>query len=131
MRIQNAGLFLQHKWVDLKNIMLASHALPSQTRKERKLYRKLLLENSYHDPMRVLEWGAGMSTIYFSKYLADLDVNYEWNAIENDPRWHGRVMHYVKHLAMGGRVKVHLRENHEEYINLPDSLGMFNIILIS
>lgn len=37
--------------------------------------------------VNVLEWGAGGSTVYFTRFLAGLGVNYTWTSVEHDIQW--------------------------------------------
>jgi len=37
-----------------------------------------------HDPLRVLEWGSGQSTVEFTRLLGERGVAHEWTALEYD-----------------------------------------------
>jgi SAM-dependent methyltransferase len=56
---------------------------------ERVLVRKAKAATASFD---VLEWGAGRSTLYFSKLLSELGINFHWLSLEYDP---GYIQHDI------------------------------------
>ena len=95
-------------------------------------------------PVRVLEWGAGNSTIYFADHLRALGLRFSWNAVETNARWH----RYVRYLARRQEladIAVHLVDFggvHPRTHQLPDAVrdryvemlrtlgGEFNLVIV-
>lgn len=42
-------------------------------------------------PLRILEWGSGGSTVYFTAFLRSRGIPYEWTSIEYHKGWHEKV----------------------------------------
>ncbi|KKK86333.1 hypothetical protein LCGC14_2764310, partial [marine sediment metagenome] len=40
---------------------------------------------------KILEWGAGNSSLYFSLFLTSMGVDFKWDAIENFTPWYKNV----------------------------------------
>lgn len=58
-------------------------------------------------PFRVLEWGSGKSTVYFSRMLESKNISCEWVAVEHDGPWVEKVRGdipasaEVRHVTLG------------------------------
>lgn len=134
---------------------LSFRQLPGMTTKERKNIKKLL--NTYKNKkVRILEWGSGYSTIYYSKYLNSLKIDFEWYGIENSRKWYDKVLGQLKKHKLTDKVHLYLFEftpfwqkpnwdwddpihvgfdphedNEKKYISFPNTLGIkFDIIIV-
>jgi CMP-N-acetylneuraminic acid synthetase/predicted O-methyltransferase YrrM len=106
---------------------------------------KLLLEQAQHnEPINVLEWGSGRSTIYFSKFLRKNNVKFTWSAIENFIPWYDTVDSMLENEGISDTTRCFLKSatceerkdiqetlDMTEFLNFPFSLDKkFNLILI-
>lgn len=98
---------------------------------------KTILQN--YQPQKVLEWGAGYSTLYFPPLLNKLD---QWISIENDHNW----VEHLENLDPHPKVQIHfVKEDRnpwsdphhdgsyddlKSYIEYPGSFGKFDLIYI-
>lgn len=70
-----------------------------------KAFKKELLELAVEkNQLDVLEWGAGISTIYFPEFLIKKEIMFRWDSIEHDARWYLK-LHDMNKLI---QVKLHL-----------------------
>jgi len=63
----------------------------------------------------ILEWGSGYSTVYFSEFLVDNDIDYKWDSLEIDVRW------YIEIVKLGleyTKIDIHLFD--EEILRIDD-----------
>jgi len=60
--------------------------------------------------LRVLEWGSGNSTIYYSKFLSSVKRNFQWLAIESNRTWYERAIRQIRKNQLAERVQVRLYE---------------------
>lgn len=105
----------------------------------------LLTEQSNNNEIvRVLEWGSGRSTIYFSNWLKRKGITFRWIAIENFIPWHEQVSAMIDSNDLAGVTTCVLKSGTCEerkyvqedmdlsaYVNYPSTLGLkFNLILI-
>lgn len=137
-----------HRWkfppVPYDSEQLGPH-YPSMWLNEIHHIENVLMEQSNNNEIvRVLEWGAGRSTIYFSKFLKEKGINFKWIAIENFIPWHEQVSGMIESndlcdvttcvLTNGTcEERKYLQElmDLSEYVNYPSTLGVkFNLILI-
>lgn len=71
----------------------------------------------------VLEWGAGNSTRYFTKFMRDNGISYTWEAVEHDKGWYEEVQRWAL-----PDVSIHLAERDtDEYYNRK---GKYDVIFI-
>jgi len=56
--------------------------------------------------VRVFEYGAGRSTVYYPAFLASVGQNVEWHAVENSRAWHDRVCLEISNAGLADRVQV-------------------------
>ena len=82
---------------------------------EIEVFKNLL--NKYK-PEKVLEWGAGGSTIHFSQ----LSFIKSWTAIDDNWKWVSKVMNEVG--VENGKVKVFHAESWDRYVQIPKLLGL-------
>lgn len=94
--------------------------------------------------LKVLEWGSGNGTIYFSKFLKEKNTNFKWVAIEHFVPWYEKVTAMLKENNLCGNVQCFLKNptyqknkniqemlDLDEYINFPSTLGIkFDFILV-
>ncbi|MCB9362072.1 class I SAM-dependent methyltransferase [Candidatus Woesearchaeota archaeon] len=105
--------------------------MPMMKQREIRIIRELIIRRN---PKKVLEWGSGISTIYYPKLLKQG----EWHAIEHDKGW-------CKLLSkrLGPKAKVHhaaynksyksdgTYEDFKEYVDLPQTIAKeFDLILV-
>lgn len=84
--------------------------LPAQTGRERALYRKILDIMASREGLHIFEWGSGLSTVYYARYLTKKGISFEWHAIDNNKHWHEKVKNMVKSKDFSGRVHLYLKE---------------------
>ncbi len=86
--------------------------LPQQTFREIALYQVVLEEivKRLSRPPRIFEWGAGSSTVYYSKWLRNKGIVFEWHAIDNSPLWYSHVQKNVRLAGVASSVRLHLAE---------------------
>ena len=83
--------------------------LPGMTGKEIDILKKILLAYG-EKKLRVLEWGCGKSTIYYTKYLRSLEIDCEWYGIDNSREWFEWVRGRVDQAGLEERVHLYLFE---------------------
>lgn len=90
-------------------------------------------------PLRILEWGSGGSTVYFTQFLREHSIPYEWTSIEYNKSWFERVSGEVATdpntklvLFDSGNNNVLQPDNTmDEYVHYPKTLKMkFDFILV-
>jgi len=113
-------------------------AMTPQVGKEKVLYIKSFLkERSKYGPVSVLEWGSGGSTVYFSKWLQEEGIDYEWVSLEYDSEWYEVVINNI----CDERTKVVLFEANgnpksrdvpmDDYVSYPKTLNKkFDLVFI-
>ena len=91
------------------------------------------------DPLRLLEWGSGGSTIYFTRFLEKYDIPYTWVSLEYNREWYERIKNTLTenknielHLFDSGNTRLkQLDDVMDEYVSFPRSLGEdFDFILV-
>lgn len=83
--------------------------LPAQTARDIRILKDLLMSvNS--DVLRVWEWGAGKSTIYYTKFLHSIGREFEWHAIDNSLSWYKRCEENLARTPFAKQVHLHCRE---------------------
>ncbi len=96
----------------------------------------LIALNKKH--IRVFEWGPGGSTLYFSRFLRERGMTYEWSAVENNKKWHANLLKLTgndKNINMAlypfSRFLPGAFKNRRLYADHPKSLGgKFDFILV-
>jgi len=91
---------------------------PLMTDQDVKLVEKELLK---FNPIDVLEWGSGGSTIYFSNFIIDKIglLNLTWESIEYDLKWYLELVYYSM-----PQVRLHLFD--EEVLRNDDRRALRN-----
>jgi hypothetical protein len=129
--------------------------LPGMTTKEIDIFKNII--NLYKNgKIKVLEWGCGLSTIYFSKYLKDAGMDFEWHGIDNSKEWHEKIQKKIIEDGLADSVFLCLfefvpfwlkpgwdwnnparsgfgpkEENELRYISYPASLGIkYDVIIV-
>ncbi len=82
---------------------------PMMTPAEVTLLEALLL--SRIPPVRVLEWGSGESTLYFTSFLEKSRREYRWDSVESDSAWEEYTLGKSRELGLSN-VEVHLVNFH-------------------
>jgi len=83
--------------------------LPAQTSIDRKVFKKVFQQYARKN-LRVFEWGTGMSTIYYTRYLVSIGFDFEWHSIDNSREWKEKVAQLVERYGLSKRVHLHLSE---------------------
>jgi SAM-dependent methyltransferase len=102
------------------------------------LYIERTLLGLGKDHLRILEWGAGGSTLYFTRFLHERGIAYEWFGVDNDPAWYERVRKKAAgdhgiHLALYpfGRFNMLPRKERAAYVAHGTTLGgLFDAIIV-
>jgi len=58
--------------------------------------KELLRLGQLGKKINILEWGSGGSTVYFSKFLDDNEIDYEWFSIEYNKNWYEEILNKLK-----------------------------------
>lgn len=83
--------------------------LPEQTPADRAIFKKVF--NLYGgNGLRVFEWGAGHSTIFYSRYLLSIGSDFEWHSVDNSRAWQENVTRLINRYRLNNRVHLHLSE---------------------
>lgn len=82
---------------------------PALTPKEIKLYKRALTSVK-KNPIRIFEWGAGYSTIYFPKFLKSKGIKFDWYSVENSRYWYEKIIMLLKKKRLSNCVKLYLFE---------------------
>jgi len=67
---------------------------PQMTQEEVQVLENILV--SFGDRVDVLEWGSGGSTVYFTKFLKENNIDYTWTSIEYNLIWFNKIKESVK-----------------------------------
>lgn len=90
-------------------------------------------------PLRVLEWGSGGSTVYFTRFLREKNIPYEWVSVEYNKGWHERIRSATEEdtatsvvlFDSGNGSILQPDVPMDEYVNYPKTLGKeFDLILV-
>jgi len=129
--------------------------LPAQTPEEIAILKKLFAAYNGKS-LKVFEWGSGLSTVYYSKYLRAQNADFTWDAVDNHKGWYEQLSKVIFNLGLSDRVKLYLKEflpfwqkagwgqvpppcgkfapqsqNEKDYINMPKILGKkFDVLII-
>lgn len=86
-------------------------------------YMENLLQRK--DKIKVLEWGSGYSTNYFTRLLDAVGVEYEWTSMEHDPGWYN---HVKKLCGDNPRIRLILaQKDSKEYL---EPKGKYDLIYV-
>jgi len=111
---------------------------PFMSRKDAQYIERALLEHK-NAPLRVLEWGSGGSTVYFSYFLNEHGIDYRWVSLEYNRAWYEKVKSDCANnprvsLTLFETDKKSLRQRNidmEEYITYPHTLNTeFDLIIV-
>ena len=113
---------------------------PLMTQHEIRHIKKLLLSlGAKNSKVRVLEWGSGGSTVYFTQFLKRQNIPYVWRSVEYNKGWYEKVQQELSgdkntRLALFDVGNRSLRQRNipmEEYIKYPSTLGeAFDLIIV-
>lgn len=92
--------------------------LPAQTTRDIQVLKDILTSVET-DVLKVWEWGAGKSTIYYAKFLHSIGRQFEWHAIDNSPSWYERCEDALSGTPFEDQVHLHCRE-FPAFWQLPD-----------
>jgi len=114
--------------------------LPYMTKREREIMCDCLLAVAHRcsPPMRILEWGSGGSTVFFTDLLASHGIGYEWLSLEYNAGWHEKVSAAVegrpvevKLFDVGNNDLFQRHTDMDDYVDYPASLGTrYDFILV-
>ncbi len=77
-------------------------------------------------PRRILEWGSGYGTLYFTRRYSEFDA---WLSVEHSGEWAGR----IRHLNTDSRVEivsVETGDGFSDYVDYPATRGPFDLVLV-
>lgn len=123
----------EHKW-RIQRVVYDSESvdsnLPTMWLKEIRFIEKLLLEQAKKDkPLQILEWGSGRSTTYFSNFLRERGVPFQWHAIENFVPWYDVVQKMIQENDLLATTTCHLKSpTHAERKALQERMDMSDFI---
>lgn len=113
---------------------------PLMTPREIRIIKKALLSSSKNGrEVKVLEWGSGGSTVYFTKFLQSQNVPYQWHSLEYNKGWYERVLQELEGdsqtklviFDVGNNVLRQRYVEMEDYIKYPSTLGKkFDVIIV-
>ena len=112
-------------------------SMPYMTASEIRKIESILLA-SRKNPIHILEWGVGGSTVHFTKFLDKSNIDYQWTSIEHNKSWYEKVKNTIK---LNKKISLNLIPvkhdknrkivDAEEYINFPLKLkNRFDFILV-
>lgn len=84
--------------------------LPAQTKKEIKIFKLVLNSLFKSKKIRVFEWGSGFSSIYFSEYLKNKGVDFEWHSVDNNREWNKKVQSMILDKKLEKNLKIYIEE---------------------
>ena len=93
--------------------------LPAQTAKEIEIFKIILDHIKNDNKLNIFEWGSGHSTVYYSNYLRQKGVTFEWHSIDNNKTWHEKIKVLVKEKKLDSHVCLYLKE-FEPFWRKPD-----------
>ncbi len=113
---------------------------PFMRKREIKIIEKqLFLLGKQNKKIDILEWGSGGSTVYFSQFLRDNNIQYNWLSIEYNKKWHDKISEIVSQdidteVVLFDVGNDNLRQRNlemNEYVNYPNTLNKkFDFILV-
>ncbi len=113
---------------------------PFMQRKEIKIIEKQLFGlGKQNGKVDILEWGSGGSTVYFSKFLKDNNIQYTWLSIEYNKKWYDKISEMVEKdlntkVVLFDSGNNNLRQRNidmNEYVDYPKTLNkQFDFILV-
>ncbi len=101
--------------------------------------KNLLALGKQTEKIKILEWGSGKSTLYFTSFLKDNYIKYDWLSIEYNKKWYKKVKDMLKNdestkiilFDVGNDNARQRYTKMEEYINYPKKIKeKFDFILI-
>lgn len=117
----------------VRRLKLYSSSKPWMRSKEMSIFQEVI---ERHQPLRCLEWGAGLSTLYFPKLLP---ASARWYAIEHNEAWAIR----LKTMNQSSRIEIHevspnvpnwqgdgTYGEFENYLEFPGRFAPFDLIII-
>ena len=96
---------VKHPWQTAEKWYWRIKQLPHQNLKEIKMFKELLLCTGGRE-LRVFEWGAGTSTIYYTKFLREDGRSFKWFAMDNSKYWSERCRIDLMRLGLSDNVNV-------------------------
>ncbi len=81
-----------------------------------KLVKKILLSFNKKQ-INVLEWGSGGSTLYFTRFLEENNIDFSWYSIEHSLKWYNSFIGNVK----SNKIKVILKN---QKVNNPSTINL-------
>ncbi len=82
-----------------------SKRLPHQNLKEIEMFKDLL-QRSGGEELRVFEWGAGTSTIFYAKFLWDQCRPFQWFAMDNSKYWSDQCRTDITEIGLSDQVTI-------------------------
>lgn len=95
----------KHPWQATERWYWRYRRFPHQNAKEIRIFKDLLCRSG-GDQLRVFEWGAGSSTIYYAKFLRAKGRKFQWFAMDNSEYWSGQCRSELARLGLSEQVTV-------------------------
>jgi len=96
---------VKHPWQAAERWYWRSKRLPHQNLKEIQMFKDLL-QRSGGEELRVFEWGAGTSTIFYAKFLRDQGRAFQWFAMDNSKYWSDQCRSDIDQIGLSDRVTI-------------------------
>lgn len=96
---------VKHPWQAAERWYWRSKRLPHQNLKEIQIFKDLL-KCSGGEKLRVFEWGAGTSTIFYAKFLRDQGRPFQWFAMDNSQYWSDQCRDEIAQIGLSDQVIV-------------------------
>ena len=113
---------------------------PMMTKKEIRFIKKTLLKLSVgNSVIRILEWGSGGSTVYFTDFLKKNSIEYFWQSVEYNKNWYEKINEIVstnnniniKFFNVGSNSLKQINTNMDEYVSFPSNNGKkYDLIIV-
>ena len=100
---------IKHPLITCTRWFWEARGRPAQSTKDISLI-KALLSDVTSDTLRVWEWGAGRSTIYYTKFLKSMGRDFEWHAVDNSKSWFDKCESEISRNALSNNVRIYHSE---------------------
>ena len=129
--IYKVGKKLQHLYFKVNMFLKRVWGLPAQTKKDIRIF-KAIFDNYKGERIRIFEWGSGLSTMYYAKYLRRTNTDFKWVAIDNNRSWYEKVKMKIEKSGLKEYVHLYVEEFQPfwekpdwDWENVPPARGIF------
>jgi len=107
--LRTLGGYKNLYWARINSYLREKLVLPIQTSSDKELFKGVFRQYAGKQ-ISVFEWGAGRSTVYYSRYLASINADFKWHAMDNSREWQEKVALLVSRYKLKDRVHLYLSE---------------------